>query len=535
MASFISHRFSRFFRLILQMLGYGLAFLLLHRLAAYWGNASSFSLWFPPAGLRFALLWILGPRFGPAIAATELIAQIATGTVTGPLWWLTAIGTASSSLCYALGIALVRRALRAGRGSLATAPMPLGIAMLVCPLIAVIGSLPWALFVGPRASGTIDWGRILSESGTFWIGDLLGILMVAPPLLWLADRKIALSSLTLSSLTPSSLALPSLPLSPKLFEAAAVLGTGWAISALMGFTVGGIHIEPMLLCSVWVALRMGRMAAWFASTLVTALVLLSADVPMTLDARAELHLLAVSVAITSYLVGSHAEAESRMRQAIQRKERLLLQADRLKTLRAMSVAAIHDISQPLSTLTLEARYISELAQSAVIDRPELVATSAIIERKTRHLAELVRRMRAFGSGRAEEPAPVQVDQLLAEVAALTKAEAAAAQTVLTVDAHCPGTLMGCDVELQQALVNLVRNALAAAPGGTVTLRAIALGEGIELQVRDDGHTARSSRGMGLGLIIARTIAEAHGGALRAGALHPAGSCYALILPRGAAA
>lgn len=530
MPPFIFQSFSRIFRLVGLILGCGVAFLLLHRLAAYWGSASSFSLWFPPAGLRFALLWIIGPRFGPLIAATELLAQVVTGTVAGPLWWLTAIGTASSSLCYALGIALVRRVLRAGHGSLATPPMPVGIAMLVCPLIAVVGALPWALFVGPHATGVTGWKLVFAESATFWIGDLLGILMLAPPLLWLADRK---NARPLSAL--ARFARPRFAPSPRLFEAAAVLGAGWAIAALLWLAAGTIHIEPMLLCSVWVALRLGRLAAWVASALVTALVLLSAGIPMTLDARAELHLLAVSVAITSYLVGSYAEAESRMRQAIERRERLLLQADRLKTLRAMSVAAIHDISQPLSTLTLEARYIRELAEAAEIDRPELAATSAIIERKTRHLAELVRRMRAFGSDRADAPAPVRIDHLLAEVAALTKAEAAAAHTALAVEDGCPGAVMGCDVELQQALVNLVRNALAAAPGGTVTLRAVGHAEGVEVQVRDDGHAAKAARGMGLGLIIARTIAEAHGGRLHSGPLRPCGSCYALILPRGAAA
>lgn len=510
----------RSFRLGLLMAGYGAVFLFLHRLAAYWGNASSFSLWFPPAGLRFAFLWVLGARFGPIVSATELIMQIITGTVSGPLWWVTAIGTASSSLCYAIGIAVVRRCLRSSRGSLATAPMPLGIAMLICPLIAVGGSLPWALFVGPHSSEAVSWERILAESGTFWIGDLLGILMLAPPLLWLADRKFVLPR-------------PSMP--PRAWEAVAVIGAGWAISALIWFAVGAIHIEPMLLCSVWVALRLGRMAAWLASSLVTFVVLISADIDMTLDARAELHLLAASVSIASYLVGSYAEAEQGMRRNLQRHERLLLRADRLKTLRAMSVATIHDISQPLSTLSIETRYIRELADSDAIDRQELAATSAIIERKTSHLAELVRRMRVFGSDRADAPVPVRVDLLLAEVAALVKAEAAAARTALNVDAGCSGYVVGSEIELQQALVNLARNAIAAAPEGIVRLSAIESGDTVELRVNNNGSAAKSGRGMGLGLIIARTIAEAHGGRLHSEALPPSGSRYALILPRGGAA
>lgn len=507
----------RLFRLGMQMAGYGVAFLLLHRLAAYWGNASSFSLWFPAAGLRFAFLWVKGERFGLMVSATELITQIITGVITGSMWWLTAIGTASSSLCYAIGIALVRRCLRSGQGSLTTAPMPLGLTMLICPLIAAVGSLPWALFVGPHSNEAVSWERVLAEAGAFWIGDLLGILMLAPPLLWLADRKFV---------------LPRFELPARTWEALAVVGAGWAISALIWFAVGTVHIEAMLLCSVWVALRLGRMAAWIAGSLVTFVVLMSAEIDMTLDARAELHLLAASVSIASYLVGSYAEAERSMRQNLQRKERLLLRADRLKTLRAMSVAAIHDISQPLSTLSIEARYIRELADGDAIDRHELAATSAIIERKTSHLAELVRRMRLFGSDRADDPTPVRIDVLLAEVAALVKAEAAAAGTTLEVGTSYSGQIVGSEIELQQALVNLVRNAIAAAPEGSVSISAIESGDTIELQVSDNGSAAKIGRGMGLGLIIAQTIAEAHGGRLHSEILRPAGSRYVLILPNG---
>ncbi len=103
--------------------------------------------------------------------------------------------------------------------------------------------------------------------------------------------------------------------------------------------------------------------------------------------------------------------------------------------------------------------------------------------------------------------------------------------VLHVEPAGGQAILGCEIELQQALVNLVRNAIAATPGGTVILRARAEDDQTQLEVIDDGSAPAAGAGMGLGLIIARTIVEAHGGLLRSAVLTPGGSCYALSLPR----
>ena len=53
-------------------------------------------------------------------------------------------------------------------------------------------------------------------------------------------------------------------------------------------------------------------------------------------------------------------------------DRMLFQAERLKTLRAMSVAVIHEISQPLSTLAIEAKHLHEIEELVVRKGLELV-------------------------------------------------------------------------------------------------------------------------------------------------------------------
>jgi signal transduction histidine kinase len=519
-------------RRALALAAYGVAFEELHHLAALWGRDSAFSLWFPAAGLRFAAMWSLPPQWIPVIALTEAAANALTGNLGNPIDMLALFGTLNAPLCYGLAIVLVRRYLSSRRSGLSTPPMPLGIAMVLAPIVAVLGSLPWAMSYGPHEGGPISLKAALSEAGIYWIGDLLGIWMIAPPLLWLRawrPRRVRLA------------------MTPRHWEALVVVALGWTIAGLIGHFSGAVHVEPVLLSAVWVALRLGRMAAWIVGALATLVILMVTGPATGLEARANLHLFAASFSIAAYLVGSYAEAERETLRDLERAQRLLLRADRLKSLRAMSLAAIHDISQPLSTIGLEARYVREMAAQPEFDRAEMIATSQLIERKTNHLAELVRRMRLFGSDSGANHGPVRIGALLADVAALTRSEAEAAGVLLRVMPTEALETFGSEVELQQAMVNLVRNAIAAAPGGTVLLRARDAEDAVLLEVIDDGGGAATTvgvgvdigagaatgagLGMGLGLIIARTIVEAHGGQLRVAGLAPCGSCYALSLPR----
>ena len=49
--------------------------------ASPWGGAHFFSLWYPAAGVRLALLWRIGARFTPVLIVEECVIQLLTGTV----------------------------------------------------------------------------------------------------------------------------------------------------------------------------------------------------------------------------------------------------------------------------------------------------------------------------------------------------------------------------------------------------------------------------------------------------------------------
>ena len=98
---------------------------------------------------------------------------------------------------------------------------------------------------------------------------------------------------------------------------------------------------------------------------------------------------------------------------------------------------------------------------------------------------------------------------------------------------------------------LLDNAVKYTPeGGSVTVRVVEEDGGVALAVSDTGvgisedqmplvferfyraDSARAEEGVGLGLSIARQIAEAHGGTIEARSKLGVGSTFVLLLPRG---
>lgn len=198
---------------------------------------------------------------------------------------------------------------------------------------------------------------------------------------------------------------------------------------------------------------------------------------------------------------------------IRRRDRLILQAERLKTLRAMSVAIIHELSQPLSTLSIEARYLAQLAGERDPD-DEIASVAALVARKTEHLSTLVRRLRSFGARGDEQSQRIEVEELFKEVIGIVAPEAKAAGIRLEIKIAAGLAVEGFEVELQQALLNLLRNALAASPNSTVELNGHRREGQAVLEVLNllDEESGRFP-GMGVGRLVVEAIAEAHGGSL----------------------
>ena len=224
--------------------------------------------------------------------------------------------------------------------------------------------------------------------------------------------------------------------------------------------------------------------------------------------------------------------------------------------RQLIADASHELRTPVAILSSEA----ELALSRERTPAELrKALSAVHEEAGRlqHVVEdLFLLARANAGERLLVMEELYVDDLAADCVEGTRALAARKDIELHFEGDNDLPLRGDESLLRRLLLNLLDNAIKYTPaGGTVRVRARRAeheyvvevsdtGPGVPVEARDRlfDRFYRASRvrsagaevgGAGLGLAIARWIAEAHGGRLVLAATGDGGSTFTLTLPSGA--
>jgi two-component system OmpR family sensor kinase len=218
-------------------------------------------------------------------------------------------------------------------------------------------------------------------------------------------------------------------------------------------------------------------------------------------------------------------------------------------LRQFLADASHELRTPLTSI----RGYSELFRRGAADRPEdLSSAMRRIEDEATRMGALVDDLLLLArldQGRPLERVPVD----LAEVAREVTADAAVVDPgrPITLEASSPIVVLGDEQRLCQAVANLVRNALDHTPPGTpVEVAVRAEGSRAVLTVTDHGpgiapehleriferfyradpSRTRESGGMGLGLAIVSSIAEAHDGSARVEKNVASGATFVFELP-----
>jgi two-component system, NtrC family, sensor histidine kinase HydH len=235
--------------------------------------------------------------------------------------------------------------------------------------------------------------------------------------------------------------------------------------------------------------------------------------------------------------GLHRGIERMLDQAIVVREQALeALADRNRELVYLSSAIAHELKNPLASIQglvqLLDRRGAEERQGA---RLEVLRKEIARMRDT--LDEFLNFSRPLGELTLEV---IDLTTLVAEIDLLHEGLAQARQ--LTVVSPPGGLTLRCDArKIKQALINLLQNALEATPpGGEITWVARRAASFVELGVRDTGPglpreilersavgSTTKPGGSGIGLAVARAIAEQHGGALVAENL-PQGGCQVLL-------
>jgi signal transduction histidine kinase len=256
------------------------------------------------------------------------------------------------------------------------------------------------------------------------------------------------------------------------------------------------------------------------------------------------------VGVLVWLLVSHLRLkEARLSQSLadlERAKERLLQEERVAAVGHLSSAIAHEIRNPVAAIVsaLSTAGRNDLAPS---EREEMFQIAA---KEAARLGKLTTEFLAYARPRGPQKVKSAVEDTLGYVAEVCRPRAS--DKSVAIDAAAPGALaVEMDAaQVQQALVNLVMNAVEASPrGGTVRLRAVPDGDGsIRIDVEDKADpippetTAHlfepffttKRDGTGLGLAIARNIARAHGGELVLSTNEPGRVCFSMRLPADAA-
>ncbi len=227
----------------------------------------------------------------------------------------------------------------------------------------------------------------------------------------------------------------------------------------------------------------------------------------------------------------------------------LVHISRLTAMGEMGTALAHELNQPLSAIANYLKGAERLAAGLAGERAATLAEAlAKATEQALRAGHIIRRLRDF-VGRGESEKRVEsIARLVEEAGAL--ALVGAKERGVTVRYQLDRQLdrvVADRVQVQQVLLNLMRNAIeamdvgerreltvssGAAADGMVKIDVVDTGSGIAPEVAErlfQPFVTSKLHGMGVGLSISRTIIEAHGGRIWAEA-RPGGTCFSLTLP-----
>ena len=212
----------------------------------------------------------------------------------------------------------------------------------------------------------------------------------------------------------------------------------------------------------------------------------------------------------------------------------------------------HDLRNPLNLIKMTTEMMLENGVSASAREQMLKRCIRATEQMNRLIDDLLDATHIETAGLRLDPAPIDLKELMVQVNEAYRPLAQARRVAWEVSGpEAPLSVRMDASRVLQAVGNLVGNALKFTPsGGRVAVGASATPREVVIEVSDTGpgispeaidrvfepfwQAATDRRGVGLGLTIARGIAEAHQGRIDMKSTLGKGSTFRLILPRASA-
>ena len=485
--------------------------------------------WNPGIGLSFVLLLMFGRRMIPFVVIAPLLADILQRQSAVP-WTFEIASSIFVGASYSLAaLFLLRPSVRFDPAL--SSMRDLFLLMLVAAISAAwvaVGYVGLTIF-----AGLLPMADFAAAALRNWIGDVIGIIVIAPFSLFALTRP---RLLTMSMETVLQLAAIGLAL---------VLVFG--VVEEQQFQLFYVLFLPI----VWMAVRTGSEGV-SAGILITQLGLIIGIqlFPAGTFNVTSFQALMLVLAMTGLVAGELVTERRRTQSQLRLQQESLSRVARLGSMGELAAAVAHELNQPLTAAGTYTRLVDDAISSGNTNPTMVAETAKKAVAQVERAAEVVRRLRALVRLDRSNRAPWKVEHAVKDTVELCQPDLD--RHHVTVRSSVPNDLPSVMIDLlqiEQVLINLVRNAIDAL-GESKTSRAIiaidakvADADFIEVRVTDTGPgfskkflekafvplSSTKADGLGIGLSLCKSIIEAHGGLLELES-SPQGAAVRFTLP-----
>ncbi len=238
------------------------------------------------------------------------------------------------------------------------------------------------------------------------------------------------------------------------------------------------------------------------------------------------------------------EAES---EALEHRERLA-HLSRVNMLGEMATGIAHEVNQPLTAVSTYTQACRRMIDAGLIDTDQINDVLSRISEEAVRAGEMIHGLKTLVRKRNSEMTFCSVNELVLDVIPLAQVESRARGIEIRLElADELPSILADDVQVQQVVLNLLRNAIEATEANAKAVDVVTKVTDagfVEVAVSDRGpgvadvdpeqvfepFFSTKQEGMGMGLSISRSIVEAHGGQIGHRPRRPQGTTFFFRLP-----